>query len=152
MPDKENRYKVGRPPKYDSVEEMQDKIHDYFTNGIKERTVIIGRAPNQTSIIIPVPTITGLVLHLGFESRQSFYKYEKKQEFSYTIKKARLFIETEYEEQLQHGNTVGAIFALKNLGWKDKSEQDLNIKGTLNYTTEERDKRIKDLLKKKDAE
>ncbi len=141
----------GQPPKYKTVKELEEKIHEYFTKGIKIRTVLIGKAPNQTTIKIPVPTITGLVIHLGFESRTSFYDYEKKVEFMYTVKRARLFIECEYEEQLQHGNVTGAIFALKNMGWKDKTEQDLNIKGELNYTTEERDKRIKDLLKKKDA-
>jgi len=86
------------------------------------KTVIIGKAPNQQAITVPVPTITGLVLYLGFESRQSFYDYEEKKEFSYTIKRARTLIEKEYEEMLQTGNTVGAIFALKNMGWKDKSE------------------------------
>ncbi len=33
----------------------------------------------------------------------------------------------------------------------DRIEQDITLKGTLNYTTEERDKKIKELLKKKDA-
>lgn len=113
---------AGRPPFYNSAEELQEAIHDYFTNGVKIRTVIVGKAPNQQAIEVPVPTISGLVYHLGFESRQSFYDYEEKQEFTYTVKRARLFIEKEYEEQLQIGNTVGAIFALKNMGWKDKSE------------------------------
>ncbi len=117
----------GRPPMYDNVKELEEKIHDYFNKGVKVRKVLIGKAPNQTTIKIEVPTITGLVIHLGFESRDAFYKYEKKVEFRYTVKRARLFIECEYEEQLQHGNVVGAIFALKNMGWKDKTEQDLNI-------------------------
>jgi hypothetical protein len=73
-------------------------------------------------------------LALGFESRQSFYDYEEKEEFTYTIKKARMLIENEYEFQLQRGNTTGAIFALKNFGWKDKSEVDNNI--TVNPLTE----------------
>ena len=142
----------GRPPMYDNVGELEEAIHKYFNEGVKVRTVLIGKAPNQTKIEIEVPTITGLTIYLGFESRTAFYDYEKKDEFKYTVKRARLFIECEYEEQLQHGNVTGAIFALKNMGWKDKSEQDLNIKGELNYTSEERDQRIKDLLKKKDAE
>ncbi|MCK5608028.1 hypothetical protein KAR91_39475, partial [Candidatus Pacearchaeota archaeon] len=44
---------------------------------------------------------------------------------------ARLFIEVEYEEQLQHGSVIGAIFALKNMGWADKQTHDhtLNVTG-----------------------
>lgn len=115
---------AGRPPIFETVEQLEEAIHDYFTNGVKKRKVLIGKAPNAQLIEIEVPTITGLAYYLGFESRQSFYDYEAREEFSYTIKRSRLFIEIEYEEQLQHGNTVGAIFALKNMGWKDKSEVD----------------------------
>ena len=112
----------GRPPVFKTSKELKEKIGEYFNNGMKKRTVIIGRPPNQTAIKIEVPTITGLCYYLGFESRQSFYDYEKRDGFSYTIKRARLSIELEYEEQLQHGNTVGAIFALKNMGWYDRQE------------------------------
>jgi hypothetical protein len=115
----------GRPPAYASCSEMQLKIDEYFKTGLKKRTVLIGKQPNQEAIEVEVPTITGLCIYLGFESRQSFYDYEIKPDFTYTIKRARLFIEVEYEEQLQHGNTTGAIFALKNMGWTDKIEQTL---------------------------
>lgn len=67
------------------------------------------------------------MLFLGFCDRHSFYQYETdKPEFTNTIKKARCFIEKHYEELLQNGNTTGAIFALKNFGWKDKQEIDQN--------------------------
>jgi len=110
----------GRPPKFKTAEELQDAINDYFNNGVEKKKVLVGRAPNQELLEIPVPTITGLCYYIGFESRQSFYDYEKKNGFSYTIKRARLFIEKEYEQLLQVGNTTGAIFALKNMGWSDK--------------------------------
>ena len=96
--------KVGRPPKYNNTEELQEQISAFFLSDEK-----------------PV-TISGLAYFLGFESRQSFYDYEKDSEFSYTIKRARLFIEKEYEEMLQVGNTTGAIFALKNMGWIDSQK------------------------------
>jgi hypothetical protein len=114
--------KVGRPPKYKTAKELEDKIHEYFTKDVKKRKVLVGGRNNKKMIEIDVPTITGLAIYLGFESRQSFYDYEERPEFSYTIKRARLFIENEYEELLQHGNTIGAIFALKNLGWVDAKE------------------------------
>ena len=111
---------AGRPPKYKTAEELQEAIDNYFNTGVTVRKVLIGKKPNQQLVDVEVPTITGLTYYLGFESRTAFYDYEKKAEFKYTIKKARLFIEKEYEEQLSVGNTVGAIFALKNMGWMDK--------------------------------
>jgi len=98
---------AGRPPKYDNVKSLIKKIDEYFENLKSEKKN---------------PSITGLALYLGFESRQSFYDYEKHEEFSYVIKKARLQIENFYEEKLLSRNTVGAIFALKNMGWSDKQE------------------------------
>lgn len=115
---------AGRPPAFTSPDDLQDLIDKYFESGIKTKKVVVGKPPNTQVIEIEVPTITGLCIYLGFESRQSFYDYEEKEEFAYTIKRARLFIENEYEELLQTGNTTGAIFALKNFGWRDKQEID----------------------------
>jgi len=105
---------VGRPPMFESAEQLQNAITAYFET-----------TPDRI-------TISGLAYHLGFESRQSFYDYEVKPEFSYTIKRARLFIENEYEKLLIDGNTTGAIFALKNFGWTDKQEVDLSGSVTIN--------------------
>jgi len=95
--------KEGRPPKYESPEQLQKKIQEYVDE-------------NKSTGL----TITGLCLHLGFESRQSFYDLQKRDEFSYTIKKGRLFIENAYELKLHDKFSTGAIFALKNLGWTDQ--------------------------------
>lgn len=122
---------MGRPPLYKNPEELEDKINEYFEKGIKTRKTIIGSGSNRREIEIEIPTISGLCHYLGFESRQSFYDYaernqhetpEIKDQFAYIIKRARLFIEQEYEELLSEGNPAGAIFALKNMGWKDKQE------------------------------
>jgi len=102
---------AGRPPLFDSEEKLQIAINEYFN-----------------ALGTDQPTITGLALYLGFESRQSFYDYEKEIEFSYTIKRARLRIESNYEQSLFSRNPTGPIFALKNLGWKDKTETDVNLK------------------------
>lgn len=102
--------KVGRPPMFESPEQMQRLIDEYFE---------YIRSENEP------PTITGLCLYLGFDSRQSFYDYGSIKEFSYTIKKARLRIENEYEKNAQFAKTpTFHIFALKNLGWSDKVEID----------------------------
>lgn len=111
---------AGRPALYQTPEELQHKVDEYLeTFDLSQRTV------------------TGLALFLGFESRQSLYDYEQDSQFSYIIKKAKLNIEHAYEMRLNNGNCTGAIFALKNMGWKDKTEQDLNVRTpagiTVNY-------------------
>lgn len=113
---------LGRKRIFEDEIEMQNAINDYFINGVREKKIVVGKGAAAKVVIVPVPTISGLCYHIGFESRQSFYDYEKYPAFSYTVKRARLFIEREYEEQLQGGNPTGAIFALKNMGWKDKVE------------------------------
>jgi hypothetical protein len=126
---------AGRPPIFETADQLEQAIDNYFRTGVKKRKVIIGKSPNAQIVEIEVPTITGLCYHIGFESRQSFYDYEERDEFSYTIKRARLFIEVEYEEQLTTGNTVGAIFALKNMGWRDKTETEYSGNLTLHQIT-----------------
>ena len=113
---------VGRPPLYNDPKVMQDKITEYFKNPPRKRKLfsnglIVGE--------IPVVTISGLVLYLGFCDRAAFYDYEAKPEFCHTIKRARTFIEQDYEECLRQGSCTGAIFALKNFGWTDRQEIDL---------------------------
>lgn len=94
----------GRPPKFDTPEQLEQAIKEYFTNDNKPFT------------------ITGIALWLGFCDRQSLYDYEKKPEFSCMIKEARLRVENAYEEKLSANNPTGSIFALKNMGWRDKVE------------------------------
>lgn len=102
----------GRPPLFSTPEFMEEKIKEYFDSlkGTEE----------------PV-TITGLCLFLGFESRQSFYDYEKREGFSYTVKRARMRVENSYEQSLRGNNVAGPVFALKNLGWADRQEIDQRI-------------------------
>jgi hypothetical protein len=134
----------GRPPIFKNSKDLENKIIEYFENGVEDREFIIGSGNNKQLVSIKIPTITGLCLFCGFESRQSFYAYEKRKEFCYIVKKARLQIEKNYEEQLQYGNTTGAIFALKNMDWHDKVENEHSgeIKGQapviLYFTEKER--------------
>lgn len=122
---KEKRPVVGRPPTYKTAGELQKKIEEYFRGGYRTKAVIVKRGGNDIEIELPMITITDLVLFLGFADRASFYDYEKQKKFTHTIKKARTFIEREYEEMLKVGNPTGAIFALKNFGWTDKTEQEV---------------------------
>lgn len=114
----------GRPPLFETAEALEQKIEEYF-----ESCKPVEYLLDPTSLISPKAwtpgdtiTISGLALYLGFESRQSFYDYEKHEEYSYIIKKARFRVECSYEKRLDSKNPTGAIFALKNMGWKDKHE------------------------------
>jgi hypothetical protein len=101
-------YVTGRPPKYDDSEKMAKAIDKYFNECIENNEPF---------------TVTGLALYLGFCSRVSLYDYEKIDQFSSLIKKARLIIENQYEKYLTNNEkTAGTIFWLKNHGWSDKLE------------------------------
>lgn len=104
---------AGRPPIYQTADEIQPKI-DAWLESVKE---------GET------PTVTGLCLALGFESKDTLYAYREKPEFSYPIKRCLLVVENGYESALRQNNATGSIFALKNMGWKDKTEQDLKVEG-----------------------
>ena len=94
----------GQPPKYNNKEELIDAIQLYFDECIESE--IKG-------------TITGLTLRLGFCSRSSLRDYEKmNEEYSHIIRRAKLAVQNCYEQSGTHFD----IFALKNMGWKDKSE------------------------------
>lgn len=112
---KGNRFALGnfggQPPKYDTPQEMLQKATEYFeietgTNGICK------------------PTISGLIFHLGFESRSSWYQYKQRsKEFLHTINYLQKFIESCYEKNLHGFAYAGSIFALKNLNpneWRDE--------------------------------
>ena len=128
--------KVGRPPMFSDPEELQRKVEEYFVyiQGESDTRYKVDSDdegnPNDEEEIYWIrkpepPTITGLCLFLGFDSRQSFYDYGSIKEFSYTIKRARLMIESEYEKSAQFAKTPAFhIFALKNLGWSDRTEID----------------------------
>lgn len=98
----------GRPPKYKTKEEMQEKINKYF---------------EQCDECNEPYTVTGLGMALDM-SRQDLINYSNKDEFFDTIKKAKLRVENYLEKRLiNDSSTTGIIFNLKNnYGWKDKQE------------------------------
>lgn len=106
---------AGRPPIFETPEAMEAKIEEYFAERVEKETA--HREP---------ATITGLILYLGFSHREALADYEKREGFSDIVRKARLRVENRYEQNL-HGTTpTGSIFALKNMGWKDKHETELS--------------------------
>lgn len=110
MAKKAKKHAGGRPRKYNSADQMQIAIDDYFVTTTKL-------------------SICGLALHLGFDDRHSLINYAGySKEYFTTIKRAKLRIEAYYEEHLVEKNAAGSIFALKNFDWKDKVEQATTIK------------------------
>lgn len=100
---------MGRPPKIKSPNEMQSKIDKYFRDCDKKREPY---------------TITGLAIALGFASRQSFLDYcERKDDkdlYADIVKKGKFMVENAYEKRLNEPYPTGAIFVLKNFGWRDQ--------------------------------
>lgn len=114
--------KGGRPLKFKTPEELEEKIEQYYE----------WAKDNKKHI-----TITGLAWYLG-TNRQTLLNYENSLEdgayssvdddvkvrFVDSIKRAKARIEMEYEETLYNKNSaVGGIFVLKNnYGYVDKQE------------------------------
>ena len=108
---------VGRPPKNDpdGVDEIQNKINLYF-EGL-ERINADGDTATDD------PTFCGLALALGYSSRTSLWENANAgNPISEPIKRALLRIEESYEKGLRFQSCTGSIFALKNRGWTDKTE------------------------------
>lgn len=129
----------GRPRHYDTQEALETAVEGYFDHikGLKQTITDEAGNLNEVWTRPPEPaTITGLALYLGFESRQSLYDYEKSGDFSYIVKYARLRVECEYEKRLMGDKPTGPIFALKNMGWSDKMDQDINHSGGINIIFE----------------
>ena len=126
---KEEPKKRGRPAYFETVEEMQKLIDDYFkkcdgeiltdVDGVAildkyDRPIMVGQKPY---------TITGLTLALGFTSRQSLLNYQDKDEFMDAITRAKLQVEDYANTRLYDKDGVqGSKFTLINNfeGYNDK--------------------------------
>lgn len=106
---------MGRPRKYETVEELEYVIDGYFATCM------------ATEIH---PTVTGLALALDLD-RRSLVNYGEREEFMPAIKRARARVENYIEQTLLEGKaTAGAIFNLKNnFGWIDEKQH--NVSGEL---------------------
>lgn len=118
----------GKPPYYETIEELEKKLEEYwiYIKGEQDKTTgEWNRAPEY-------PSVTGLALYLGFTTRQGLLNYEAKPEFVDAVKKSKLRVESAYEQALFGRNAAGPIFALKNFGWKDTQEIKHEVGGFMN--------------------
>lgn len=129
---------VGRPPKYNTKEEIQEKIDEYFERcegeilKNEDGSVVFNKFGQPVIIKEKPPTVTGLALALGFTSRQALLNYQAKKEFIDTITRAKSKIEQYAEERLfDRDGAAGAKFSLANNfeGWSEK--KDVSVSGTL---------------------
>lgn len=126
---------VGRPPKYKSKEEIEEKIEAYFKECEGEilkdddGNTVFNKFGNPIIINQHPPTVTGLALALGFKTRLSLLNYQGKKEFMNTITRAKSRVEAYAEERLfDRDGSNGAQFSLKNnfKGWNEKQVTELD--------------------------
>lgn len=99
----------GRPRAFNSVEELESKINDYFEYCNKENKPY---------------TMSGLAYYLDVD-RKTIVNYTKEEEYFPTIKKARDRVQMQLEENalMNISNSTFTIFNLKNnFDWKDRIE------------------------------
>jgi len=106
----------GRPLKFETPEELDEKINEYFTKCEQK-----GERPFITELAYYLDT-----------SRETLREYKERPEYVDSIKKALMRCEMALEKNLIEGkiNPTGTIFNLKNnYGWKDKTETDVTTNG-----------------------
>ena len=102
-----SKHPGGRPLKFNSNEELQELIDEYF---------------KECDLKGEFYTITGLADYLDTD-RITLVRYENRDEFSNTIKKAKRKVEKQFIQNSLNGkyNPTIAIFLMKNnYGYQDK--------------------------------
>lgn len=125
-PKSKNKYWY-RPPKYETPEEMEEVINDYFKN-IMDST---------GKFFLRPPTVSGLAFHLDMSTR-ALLEYEKKDDFLPIITRAKRLCEYYLEEQAIVGNSRNPISLLSmNFGRHEKAQVDVNHKNKIDSVSKE---------------
>jgi hypothetical protein len=122
----EDKNAGGRPLKYQTAEEMQKVIDDYFDYCDNRIKYVFSKVRDEAvEMIAPEPyTIAGLAYHLDMD-RRTLLDYSNRDEFLPTIKRAKSRVAMDVERRLMEGAGAGAIFNLKNnFGYTDVSQVD----------------------------
>lgn len=137
--------RMGRPPMYKSVEEMQAKIDAYFEDCKAKPLLDAEGCPVLDKNSVPILygerplTVTGLALALGFTSRQALLNYQEKEEFVDAITRAKARVECYAEERLfDKDGANGAKFSLANNfdGWREKQQIEAQVSNDMNINVE----------------
>ena len=122
--------KKGRPPLYETPEQLQAAVDEYFNmcRGVplydKHGYPVMKRNGRQIRKGETPPTISGLSYYLGFKNRKQFTRQKKRSAgFRDVVSLARLRVENYWEESLYDMDSYrGAAFMLSMcFGWRHKS-------------------------------
>lgn len=120
----------GRPLKFKSPEEMQDKIDAWVESCWEDQL----RKDGSIKRVQSTPyTVSGLALALECDPR-TIINYETKDEFFPIIKRAKNMVLNNIETGALSGkyNPAAAIFNMKaNFGMQDKLTIDTNVSGSI---------------------
>lgn len=97
---------------YRCLNEFQQAVDAYFETCAQA---------GAKSAKVPPPTLMGLGLHLGFTCKDDFENYEINGKYAWVVKQGRFKILAYYESRLLLPAPTGAIFALKSMGWEQKT-------------------------------
>ena len=120
------RNKGGRPLKFKTVAELQEKIDAYFYECDNHRTEVVAKNGDIVLVKRPTPkTITGLALALE-TTRETLLDYELLyKDYNKVVREAKMRCQNDTESRGLAGELSApvTIFTLKNnYGWKDKQE------------------------------
>lgn len=123
--------KGGRPLKFKSRQQLEDKINEYFEGCFEpmlNKQGEIVKHPDTGEALLRQArpfTMAGLAAYLEID-RKTLLNYSKRDKFFPTIKKARERVEAYVEEQLFRPQiAAGVIFNLKNnFKWRDAPEEE----------------------------
>jgi hypothetical protein len=108
---------IGRPRKFTSAAELEEIGMKYIKERLEHNQPVL-----ITGLCLALDTYRDVLI--DYESG----KYDDDNNcFSNTVKRLKAYCENSAEERLYSNQPTGAIFALKNYGWKDK--QDVEISG-----------------------
>lgn len=128
IPNKKNklRFGAGATPVFSHPEQMAMVLEAYFNDTDNEEW-----------------TLTGIALCVGIKYQSLLQYKDKDPRYEELINRAKLLVHNDYEKALRKKGRAGDIFALKNLGWKDKTEVEnthtVTMMPTIKQTTESGD-------------
>lgn len=108
---------AGRPPKFESPDQLQSMFEEWKATFTKESDEI--------------PDVEGLCIYLD-TARQTLFDYERKEEYSDTIKRIKDWIIYKKKQLAMKGKIPPAIYifdAKNNAGYSDRTELDHTTNG-----------------------
>jgi len=126
----------GRPLKLQSAKKVQEAIDGYFSKCEQEKTPV---------------TLMGLCCALEIE-KQAFMRYVAGEgdhaKLSPLLKRAHRRVEESYEKRgMTAQNPAFSIFVLKNMGWTDRQDIDINARLRPSSYSEEEEAELRELAR-----